>query len=163
MAEIAARGGAKIGSLYRFFPNKEAVADALIQRYRELIDTSFQNVEDQAAVMSVGDLADTLLNVLAGIPGETRAVVALLDARSDWSEKRIEFRQAAIQRITRILLLSSPKLGSRTAEAVAVVLLHNMKTVKAQSFEECAATNPRVAVELRDMNRIYLESALSKK
>ena len=29
MAEIAERAGAKIGSLYRFFPNKDALADAL--------------------------------------------------------------------------------------------------------------------------------------
>jgi hypothetical protein len=29
MAEIAARADAKIGSLYRFFPNKDAVADAI--------------------------------------------------------------------------------------------------------------------------------------
>lgn len=27
MAEIAARSGTKIGSLYRFFPNKESLAD----------------------------------------------------------------------------------------------------------------------------------------
>jgi hypothetical protein len=35
MAEIAARADAKIGSLYRFFPNKDAVADALMRRYAE--------------------------------------------------------------------------------------------------------------------------------
>jgi AcrR family transcriptional regulator len=29
MAEIAARADAKIGSLYRFFPNKDAVAERL--------------------------------------------------------------------------------------------------------------------------------------
>ena len=32
MAEIAARAGAQIGSLYHFFPNKEVLADALIER-----------------------------------------------------------------------------------------------------------------------------------
>ena len=44
MAEIAIRAGAQIGSLYRFFPNKEVLADALIQRYGELIDEAFGKI-----------------------------------------------------------------------------------------------------------------------
>jgi AcrR family transcriptional regulator len=43
MAEIAPAPSAQIGSLYRFFPNKEVLADALIQRYGELIDEAFGN------------------------------------------------------------------------------------------------------------------------
>jgi glyoxylase-like metal-dependent hydrolase (beta-lactamase superfamily II) len=35
MAEIAARSNTKIGSLYRFFPNKEVLANALIAHYHE--------------------------------------------------------------------------------------------------------------------------------
>ena len=38
MAEIAARADANINSLYRFFPNKDAVADALMRRYAEAYD-----------------------------------------------------------------------------------------------------------------------------
>src|SRR5438067_13272754 len=30
---IAARSGVSIGSLYQFFPNKEAILDALVERY----------------------------------------------------------------------------------------------------------------------------------
>ena len=48
MAEIAARAGAQIGSLYRFFPNKDALADALIDRYRELVDAAFQKADSRA-------------------------------------------------------------------------------------------------------------------
>ena len=41
MAEIAARADAKIGSLYRFFPNKDAVADALMRRYAEALQAEY--------------------------------------------------------------------------------------------------------------------------
>jgi hypothetical protein len=42
MAEIAARSNTKIGSLYRFFPNKEVLANALIlQGPRKLPSSSY--------------------------------------------------------------------------------------------------------------------------
>jgi AcrR family transcriptional regulator len=161
MAEVAARAGARIGSLYRFFPSKEVLADALIQRYRELVDEAFGKIEDQVAVLSISDLADALVGFLAALHGETRAVVALLDARSEWSAKRAEFRQAALRRIAQILMLRSPALRPETAEDVAVILLFNMKTMKALTLEPGTAASPGVVAELREMNRLYLEHKLS--
>src|SRR5271155_4190490 len=57
MAEIAARAGAQIGSLYRFFPNKEVLADALMHRFGELMDEAFGKIEGRATSASVNDLA----------------------------------------------------------------------------------------------------------
>jgi len=44
MAEIAARSNTKIGSLYRFFPNKEVLANALIAHYHEVFTTPSTNL-----------------------------------------------------------------------------------------------------------------------
>src|SRR5580704_12287019 len=63
MAEIAARAGAPIGSLYRFFPSKDALADALIRRYRDLIEESFDQLDGHES--SLEAFADALLNSLA--------------------------------------------------------------------------------------------------
>ena len=163
MAEIAARAGAQIGSLYRFFPNKEVLADALIQRYGELIDEAFSKIEDQATSSSVHDLADSLLDLLVELHGESRAILALLEARSEWSVKRVEFRKAALRRIAQILRLRSPHLRPEKAKDIAVILLHNMKTMKALTLEQAIATSPGATAELREMNRLYLASKLSKK
>jgi AcrR family transcriptional regulator len=163
MAEIAARAGAQIGSLYRFFPNKEILADALIQRYGELVDEAFAKIEDQAISLSINGLADALLDFLVELHGETRAVLALLEARSEWSVKRAEFRQAALRRIARILLLRSPQLRPEKVQDIAVILLHNMKTMKALTLEQGIATSPGAAAELREMNRLYLASKHSRK
>jgi AcrR family transcriptional regulator len=163
MAEISARGGAQIGSLYHFFPNKEALADALLQRFGELVEESFRKVKEQVAVVSTGALSDTLLGFLAALHGETRAVVALLEARSDWSTKRAEFRATVLGQIVEILLLRSPKLGQKTAQAVAIVVLHNMKAMKALNAETGTAASPEVVAELRKMNHLYLEHTLSKR
>jgi AcrR family transcriptional regulator len=161
MAEIASRAGAQIGSLYRFFSSKEVLAETLIQRYRELIDEAFGKIEDQIADLSISELADALVGFLAALRAESRAIVALLDARSEWSTKRSEFRQAALRRIAQLLRLRSPQLRPKTAEDIAVVLLHNMKTMKALTLEPGAAAKPGAMAELREMNRLYLEHRLS--
>ena len=163
MAEIAARAGAQIGSLYRFFPNKEVLADALIHRYGELINAAFGKIESQAAASSVEALADSLLDVLVELHDEIEAIIALLEARSECSVKRAELGKAVLRSIAQILMLRSPQLRPQTAKAIAVVLLHNMKTMKALTFEQGIATSPGATAELREMNRLYLASKLSKK
>ena len=163
MAEIAARAGAQIGSLYRFFPNKEVLADALIHRYGELSNAAFSKIESRAASSSVDALADSLLDVFVELHDESEAIIALLDARSEWSVKRAELRKAVLGSITKILLLRSPQLRPQTAKDIAVVVLHNMKTMKAITFEQGGATSPGAMAELREMNRLYLASKLSKK
>src|SRR5580658_838215 len=109
MAEVAARAGAPIGSLYRFFPNKEILADALMQRFGDVIDDAFAAIDARAGAMSMAELADALLALVGQLRGEMQAIVSLLDARSDWSAKRSEFRSAARTHIARTLTLCSPR------------------------------------------------------
>ena len=46
---------------------------------------------------------------------------------------------------------------------MAVILLHNMKTMKALTFKEGIVNSPGAMNELREMNRLYLASKLVKK
>ena len=163
MAEIASRAGAQIGSLYRFFPNKEVLADALAHRYGELVRAAFGKIEERAKVLSVSDLADALLNVLFDLHGESQAMIALLEARSEWSVKRNEFRTAALQHIARVLVLRAPHLRSETAADAAVILLYNMKMLKALTIQQGETISAGAATELREMNRLYLARKLGDK
>lgn len=158
MAEIAARAGALVGSLYHFFPSKEALAEALIRRYEGIVDEAFARVDERAPTLSVGELTDALIDLLAGIQPESRAMVALLESRAEWSARRMEFRDAALQHIARTLSLNSPALGAETARHMAVVLLHNMKAMKAMVAEYGEAGG--AVAELREMTRVYLASRL---
>ena len=60
---IAARAGLSVGALYRFFPDKEAVADALAGRYLEAVTPAYADAV--ARVSSLDDL-DEVLAVLVG-------------------------------------------------------------------------------------------------
>src|SRR5215467_11734103 len=75
MAEIAARSGTKIGSLYRFFPNKESLADTIVVTARENLDTVFDQFDAGVYGLSVRDLAD---NLVAGLVEQVFAKPALM-------------------------------------------------------------------------------------
>jgi AcrR family transcriptional regulator len=163
MAEIAARAKAPIGSLYRFFPNKEILAVALVQRYAILIHEAFDAIDHQVNQVPLEVTADEILDFLSQLHGESKAMLALLEARSEWSAKRVEFRNVVLKRIANTLQLCAPTLSPRDARDMAVILLHNMKTLKAMQFGQNVATSPGAPDELRHMNRLYLVNRLRKK
>jgi AcrR family transcriptional regulator len=162
MAEIAARAGAHIGSLYHFFPNKEVLADALLRRYGEILDAAFAKIEDRASAVSIGELADMLVGFMVELHSESQAILALLDARAELSAKREELCDTVLLRIARILRLRAPELRQRAAESMAVVLLNNMRTNRTWTFETDYIFRPGALPELREMNRLYLEKKLAK-
>src|ERR1700748_451861 len=61
MAEIAARSSTKIGSLYRFFPNKESLADTIVVSARENLDAVFDRFDAKVSELSIRALADDLM------------------------------------------------------------------------------------------------------
>jgi AcrR family transcriptional regulator len=156
MAEIAGRAGAQIGSLYRFFPSKDALADALIRRYRELVEVAFEKTDSRAGFSTVEEFADDLLGVFAGVRGETPAVVALLDARSDANAWRGDFHDRALRGVIHSLKLRDAALSDEKAHDMAVVLLTNMKTMKSLDTKLSAGA----IAELRAMTALYLKSKL---
>ncbi len=158
MAEIASRAGAQIGSLYRFFPNKDALADALIVRYRELVDAAFEKADRRAGSSSVEEFADDLLDVFASVRGESPCIIALLDARSDANTWRGEFHDRSLRGVVTSLKLRDATLSDAMANDMAVVLLQNMKAIKSLDVEQ----NAGAIAELRAMTALYLKSKLRR-
>ena len=74
MAEIAARADAKIGSLYRFFPNKDAVADALMRRYAEALQAEYDAIHAHAANATPQELADILIDLFVKLYPKAREI-----------------------------------------------------------------------------------------
>jgi hypothetical protein len=86
------------------------------------------------------------------------AVVALLDARPDGSARRGEFHAVFLRQLVRTLKLRDPRLGTKQAEDMSVVLLQNLKTMKSLSTDRDAGA----IAELRAMTRLYLTSKLGE-
>jgi AcrR family transcriptional regulator len=159
MAEIAARADARIGSLYRFFPSKEAVADALMQRYADILQAEYDAVHARAPMATPEELADTLIDLLVKLYPQARAVTALLESRTDWTAVRQRFRAQALTGVRTALTICAPDLDDNEANDIAAVVLNNMKTMAGMAKKE-VPTSPGAPNELRLMNRLYLAAKL---
>jgi AcrR family transcriptional regulator len=141
MAEIAVRADAKIGSLYRFFPSKDAVAEALMSLYAEALRAEFDAaVHAHAADATPQELADILIDLLVKRHPKTRAFAALLDSRADWTEVRQQLRAQTLADIKTALTTCAPDLDDREAEDVAIVVLNNMKTMAGMTMNDAPTT-----------------------
>ena len=157
MAEIAERSCTKIGSLYRFFPNKESLADTIVVNARQNLDAAFNQLDAGVNALSIRALTDHLMALIFDLftrPG----LIKLLDTDRDWSVKREEFRSALEQRLAKTLMIHTPDLSKKPAADIAQVVLLNAKTVaKHQAYFDSASSVPD---EFRDMTRLYLQSRL---
>ncbi|MEZ7137772.1 TetR/AcrR family transcriptional regulator [Komagataeibacter sp. SM21] len=159
MAEIAARAGAKIGSLYRFFPNKEAVADALVQRHIAILEDEYAALAKRAATHSPEALADILIELLVTLHPRVKSLSALMEARTDKMEIRDRARGHAVAGIAAALRVCAPGLDEALAKDIAAVVLNTMKVLRGMLAND-APTTSGAPDELRRMNRLYLSDRL---
>jgi len=161
MTGIAARAGASIGSLYQFFPSKEALADALLAQYAEQVEVGLGAVTDSAATLAAPDLADALIDLLVGLKDERRAVMVLFEARREATAPPSELRDSMRRAIARILTLHAPGLPPPRAAAMAVAVLQQMKAAALLSVEPDLDSRDEALAELRRMTRLYLAAGLA--
>jgi AcrR family transcriptional regulator len=162
MTEVAARATTAIGSLYQFFPNKEALADAVLARYGELMEAGLRRIEQKAAGLSPAGLADALFDLMADSCGDRAAAVVLLDARADAEIRRAAVRDFMRGRIADLLRTTAPRLSAPQAAAMAAALLQTLKGVAPLVSAHEAGESAAAPAELRDMLRVYLEHKLGR-
>lgn len=160
MAEIAARADTRIGSLYRFFPNKAAIADALTERYASFLDAEFADLVAASADASPDTLAEMLSDLLIRLRPRTWAMTALLDPDRDLTEVRIRFRARTLVGVKSAILACAPHLEADVASDVAAVALNVMKALAAMVLEDAPSTAGAPA-EMRLMLRLYLRLRLA--
>jgi AcrR family transcriptional regulator len=156
LTEIAERAGASIGSLYLFFPSKEALADALLDRFSERLRDVLNGIEERAATLSIPALADALLGLLDGFNEERATVTALIEWREEASARASELRLSLRRHVARILRARIPTIPPKRAEGMAVVIVQLMKAAAAQGEEKDLTIRRDVLNELSHVTQIYL-------
>jgi AcrR family transcriptional regulator len=157
MTEIAARSGTAFGSLYRFFPSKEALADALLARYAQRTLDGLAALAEQAPGMTQAALADALVDYMLALHAERSFVVAVMDSHGGRDDKRAQFREAVGGGVASILRRVFPQLNPAKCSAMALALLHILKGA-AGAARETPGAGGMLLAEYRDLVRLYLTS-----
>src|SRR5580704_13507644 len=160
MTEIAARAGAPIGSLYQFFPVKEALADTLVQNYVALLVSDLEGIEARARAIDAAVIVEALFGLLRAHPRERAAVLPLAEARMDERTRRTTFRHMLRRHIAAILRAHAPALTAEAARDIAVVVLSLMKAANTLSDEEGLPGRAAGLRELQALTVQYLEQRL---
>jgi AcrR family transcriptional regulator len=160
MTEIAARADTAIGSLYRFFPTKEVLADALLARWGERLGTALSAIALRAPGLSPAALADAFIDLMLGLQSDRTAAIILVEARSDAADTRTMLREAFRRQIATILATATGgTLPQAQAEVMAVLLLHVLKAIPAFAQED-AGTRESLLAEVRELVRLYIARAV---
>jgi AcrR family transcriptional regulator len=163
MTEVAARAGAPIGSLYQFFRSKEALADALLDRFGERVDEAFKEIEERTTALTLPELVDALLGLMDRFHEERAAWTTLIESRQETSVRAAELRVSLRRHVTRILRARIPRLSPRSAETTALVVIQLMKAAAAQSAEKNLSIRDGVTNELRHLMLLYLNDKMARR
>lgn len=152
MTAIAARAGSSIGSLYQFFPTKDEVAQALLQRYLDALIERLQQLRSEAAgldTQAITGFAARLTRTLIRFRSEHPAFAMLAESYSGAVPGSGNIRGRLRAEIGTVLLALAPAQPAAQAEARAAVIQHLMKSA--------VAINGDTEYERRDAAIVELE------
>ena len=161
MTNIAGRAGASIGSLYQFFPSKEALAEALFARYAERMAAPLEDLAQRARGLAPARLADRLVDLMLKVRLDRDATAALSGAIAGIVERRKPLRGATRRQIAAILRAVHPVLPEAAAADAAAIIAHVLKIVPTLAREEEESGQALIA-QARKLLAVYLERLLER-
>jgi AcrR family transcriptional regulator len=155
MTEIASRAGAAIGSLYLFFPTKQALAQAMLAGLAEELSARLDALQGRAAGWPAADIADAVFAELAEFLIEHPVYGAMIDLPGDdgW---RLAVRARRREQIAAMFAQATPRLPEGQSDRLAVIVPPLIRIAAALSGEQ-PAQRDAVLQELRAMLRNHLK------
>lgn len=160
---VAAQAGVPIGSVYRFFPDKEAIVEALALRYwsdfEDLVAGVAEADEAQPLHDPVGDVLDVLIAGFRARPGFLGLWFGGLRTEAVRDATR-PTRTAIARSIERILARHWPEAGRRTCAQVAEMTVLAGDGLLREAFRRDRRGDGSVLAESKVMLRAYIVERL---
>lgn len=164
---IAARAEVSVGSLYQFFPDKEAILKALAVRY---LKTQYQRFIDLHKAQSltlplanyVDHLIDTFDQFYTDYPGSRAIFKQLLDTIT-WSaiEKIDEVEYQVVDELARFFHARQPSLPLTKCERIALVITKTITELLWLSLSRDQEFRQELVAETKLLALSYLQQYLS--
>lgn len=159
MSAIAARADSCIGSLYQFFPNKRAVAEALRAQHLEEIQQGWSALSGDAPSLTPEALAGRLVELQMETVRRHPALLALMDVPA--TSRTIARRKIIRARIAEVLRAHRPRLPEGAAQHTASVIQQVTRGMLALYARAAADQRDWIVDEFRALVMGYLVPKLS--
>ena len=163
MSSIAEKAGAPIGSLYQFFPSKEALADGLLSRYLSEMSARWEELDEQLPTMNLKEFCHELIQHQIEFFRERPAFTELIDATSLFSRAglRSEARAIFTRNVRRFLQVVAPNIPVDRLRHIADVTVQLVKAANALSKHVSRRDTKAVMEEMEFVLNSYLENRLA--
>jgi AcrR family transcriptional regulator len=165
---IAARAQTSIGSLYQFFPNKEAILRALALRFldqlRALLDTALADAE-ALADLTRDDLLDQLIDPLVAAYATRAGMLRIFLAMGGLGELATTPRvltEEIAARLDALVARREPRIPAEKRRLHALVLMQTVRALLPLTVAPDGATRPEMISELKRLLRAYIDSVLAE-
>jgi AcrR family transcriptional regulator len=156
---IAARAGVSPGSLYQFFDNKDAIAEALALRYVDQLAALRADAVPGESRPSLDRVLDLMVDPLVDFNLANPAFQALLhgpDAPTGLTRATERLYRDALSHVDALLGALAPGLSAEERRRRAVVCKHVAKALLPLILAAEASERERLVAELKSVLRGYL-------
>jgi AcrR family transcriptional regulator len=159
MTAIAEQAGASIGTLYDYFPDKQAIAVALKMEYVAQGDAHWKALLSDAAGMTREELAALFVEGALELVKLLPAYLELMGSAVAFTRSQ-SLRRPLRRSVVGALLAMKPKLGEERAFICAEVIVQLIKGMLTVYREAAAKEREKVAEEYKKLFRLYLVETL---
>ncbi|AFY81180.1 TetR/AcrR family transcriptional regulator [Oscillatoria acuminata] len=163
---IAARAGTSIGSLYRFFPDKESILKALATRYLDQMHEMFFELHSpEMATLPLEIYIDRIMDafdeLITAHPGYRAVFFKSRAACPEVQEMDSNLCTQFAGKLANFYRLKAPHIDSSTAELIALVVVEAARNLRRLSLSRDDHFQHRVTEELKKLLLAYLQPYLS--
>jgi AcrR family transcriptional regulator len=158
---IAAAAGISVGSLYQYFPGKDAIAVALLRRHRdrivEAVASHLADVDEASIEVRVRELVRAALAAEGLHPGLHRVLIEQV-LRTSARAEMVGFEDDLERVIVERLKSSPDDIGVKDIELAAFILVRTVMAITHAAVVDRPdhARDPRLVAEVTRMIFLYL-------
>lgn len=163
VSEIAVRAGAPIGSVYQFFPNKEAIGQAVAERTSRELESVYGATLASAVVrLPLPALVDRLVDPYVHFMVARAGLMSLFEPSRGWKQlpAAIDLHNTLVRMIADLFAAQNHALTSERRALCADLTVRVVGSLAPLAISTSGSVDTRIISELKDLLLAYLELRL---